>query len=163
MKFKCLWNSLTKSGFTGVRLFFLSRLPAPTSLSGSERRLGEDPENEFWAAPGSPRMAFLWKIVITIRDLESRLRQTSNCTKFSLYMSFTVYYLYTEISGFMLCSSSRLILDNFFLLISNLKSCQLASHVCRLQFVLDETLNLSNTSMAFTREGSSFIFYCIRL
>ena len=56
----------------------------------------------------------------------------NHVTKFSLYLSFTVYYLYTEISCFMLCSSSRLILDNFFLLISNLKSYQLASHVCSL-------------------------------
>ena len=31
---------------------------APTSLSGSERRVGEDPGNEFLAAPGSPRMTF---------------------------------------------------------------------------------------------------------
>ena len=30
-------------------------------------------------------------------------------TKFSLYLSFTVYYFYTGISCFMLCSSSRLI------------------------------------------------------
>ena len=53
-------------------------------------------------------------------------------TKFSLYLSFTVYYFYTGISCFMLCSSSRLILDNFFLLIPNLRNYQLASHVCRL-------------------------------
>ena len=52
-------------------------------------------------------------------------------TKFSLYLSFTVYYFYTGISCFMLYSYSRLILNNFFLLISNLRNYQLASHVCR--------------------------------
>ena len=52
-------------------------------------------------------------------------------TKFSLYLSFTVYYFYTGIICFMLCSSSRLILNNFFRLISNLRNYQLASHVCR--------------------------------
>ena len=93
-------------------------------------------------------------------DKRFRIAFTTNVTlyhvtKFSLYLSFTVYYLYTGISCFMLCSSSRLILGNFFLLISNLKGYQ--------PFALNETLNLSNTSMAFTREGSSFIFYCIRL
>ena len=52
-------------------------------------------------------------------------------TKFSLYLSFTVYYFYTGISCFMLYSSSRLISNNFFLLISNLRNYHLASHVCR--------------------------------
>ena len=50
-------------------------------------------------------------------------------TKFSLYLSFTVYYFYTGISCFMLYSSSRLISNNFFLLISNLRNYHLASHV----------------------------------
>ena len=51
--------------------------------------------------------------------------------KFSLYLSFTVYYFYTGISCFMLYSSSRLISNNFFLRISNLRNYHLASHVCR--------------------------------
>ena len=130
-KFKCLWNSLTRSSFTGVCRFFLSQLPHQPHCQ--ERRVGEDPENEFLAAPGSPRMAFMCKIVIKrFRIAFTANVKLNHVTKFSLYLSFTVYYLYTEISCFMLCSSSRLILDNFFLLISNLKSYQLASHVCSL-------------------------------
>ena len=123
-----MWNSLTRSGFTWVCLFFLSRLPAPTSLSGSERRLGEDPENEF--------LSRLWfsKDGVHVKDSHYnkrfRIAFTANVklyrvNKFSLYLSYTVYYSYTGISCFMLSSSSRLIVDNFFLLISNLKSYQL--------------------------------------
>ena len=66
----------------------------------------------------------------------SRIAFTANVklyhvTNFCLYLSFTVYYFYTGISCFMLYSYSRLILNNFFLLISNLRNYQLASHICR--------------------------------
>ena len=63
----------------GLPIFIVQTSPQ-ISLSGSERRVGEDPGNELLVAHGSPRMAFMRKIVITIRDLESRLQQTSNCT-----------------------------------------------------------------------------------
>ena len=53
------------------------------------------------------------------------------------------------------------ILDNFFS--AHFKFEKLPTCISRLPFALNKTLNLSNTLMAFTREGSSFIFYCMRL
>ena len=44
----------------GLPIFIVPTILAPQiSLSGSERRVGEDPGNEFLVAHGSPRMAFM--------------------------------------------------------------------------------------------------------
>ena len=131
-KFKCLWNSLTRSGFAGICLFFLSRLPAPTSLSGSERRAGEEPGNEFLAALGShvENSHYNKKLRIAF----SANVKLHHVTKVSLYLSFTVYYFYTVISCFMLCSSCRLILDIFFS--AHFKFDKLPTFISRLQFAV---------------------------
>ena len=66
---------------SGLPIFIVPTSPPNLVVRvGETSKRGPWPGNEFLVAPGSPRMAFMWKIVITIRDLESRLQQTSNCT-----------------------------------------------------------------------------------
>ena len=69
------------------------------------------------------------------RDKDSGLRQTANVnlyhlTKFSPNLPFTVYYLYTKISGFTPVLSIRIVLDSFYLLI--FYSEKFSTLICRL-------------------------------
>ena len=64
------------------------------------------------------------------RDLDSSLRQTANVnmyhvTKFSLYFSFTVHYIITNISSFTLVLSEKLFRTVFICSVSILRMFQL--------------------------------------
>ena len=79
-------------------------------------------------------------------------------TKFSPNLSFSVYYLYTKISGFTPVLSIRIVLDSFYCLFSILlRNSQLEFAVCCLPFAVNVTLKSlqsvshpNRTSMATT-------------
>ena len=119
-----------------------------------------------WSRGTNSRLPFCANVNLNLSK-DSGLRQTANMnlyhlTKFSLDLSFTVFYLYTIISGFTPVLSIRIVLDSFYLPIFYSEKfstwiCRLPFAVCRLPFAVNVTLkslqsvsHLNWTSMATT-------------
>ena len=94
----------------------------------------------------------------TIRGFkESRLWKTANenlyhLIKFSLYLSFTVHYLYKEVSCFLPVLYIRIVLSCFYLLIFYFE--KFSSWIWHLLFAVSMTLNLSNNNKIYHRVKS---------
>ena len=88
---------------------------------------------------------------------ESRLWKTANenlyhLIKFSLYLSFTVHYLYKEVSCFLPVLYIRIVLSCFHLLIFYFE--KFSSWIWHLLFAVSMTLNLSNNNKIYHRVKS---------
>ena len=91
----------------------------------------------------------LCKININTREIKHRVfgkRQTANVnmchvTKFSIYLSFTVYYIYAKIGRFTPILSITIVLSWFHLLISHFE--HFSTWISRLPFGVNAMLNLS--------------------
>ena len=86
------------------------------------------------------------------RFKESCLWQTANVNlyhliKFSLYLSFTVHYLYKKVSCFMPVLSITIVLNSFYMLIFCFE--KFSSRIWRLLFAVSMTLNLSNNNKIY--------------
>ena len=88
---------------------------------------------------------------------ESRLWKTANenlyhLIKFSLYLLFTVHYLYKEVSCFLPVLYIRIVLSCFYLLIFYFE--KFSSSIWFLLFAVSMTLNLSNNNKIYHRVKS---------
>ena len=91
------------------------------------------------------------KININTREIKHRVfgkRQTWICqcyvTKFSIYLSFTVYYIYTKIGRFTPILSITIVFSWFYLLISHFE--HFSTWISRLPFAVNAMLNLSTNT-----------------
>ena len=66
-------------------------------------------------------------------------------TKFSIYLSFTIYYNYPKIGKFTLILSIRIVLRCFYLLISHFENLNLMFAVRRINAMLNLSINLGWT------------------
>ena len=78
-----------------------------------------------------------------------RFRQTANVnlrhvTKFSIYLSFTVYYIYAKIGRFTTILSITIVLSWFYLLICHFE--HFSTWISRLPFAVNAMLNLSTNT-----------------